>query len=114
MEDWASQLEELAMQDPPAVPPNVMAARILSVKVQSMLLNPRQHAKAGRVVTRMRLDGFEDWAINDVVLALVTPKPEEMQKAFDLFAGPCCNLTLALTGTLIGTLLGTLTGPICR
>jgi len=63
------------------------AFQILSPTIQSRVVRPDQHSKAGRIVERMTEAGFTKQQINDVVLALVALRDEEMKAAFELFAG---------------------------
>jgi len=66
---------------------SVEAMKVLTPFIQSRIMRPDQHSKAGRIVVRMSEAGYSKQQINDVVGALVGIRDSDMQAAFDLFAG---------------------------
>jgi len=81
----AAQAKMKKVQD--GVKASAAAMKVLKPDIQLRILRPDQHSKASRIMLRMNDAGYSDEQINDVVRALVAFRDDEMQPAFDLFAG---------------------------
>ena len=68
---------------------------VLSLTTQ-LRMNPIKLQKAGAVVVNLQEEGFSDDDINDVVRALyLDQSDEDMQNAWNVFAGSCKTLSVS-------------------